>query len=135
MKPKNYVKAFLGSCLVLMTLVSSIRAQATDVAIVKQPAVASSTETEKDMAQLRHEITEQMKAQDVELTKLIGEMNEASGDAKLKLMASILTQMAQQRSDRDARMELMQERVMQYMIAAGYHDDKSSVAPQEKNSK
>lgn len=136
MTPKNYRKAFLiSACFALIAIVTPTKAQTTDVAIVRQPALSSNGESEKDMAQLRHEIAEEMKAQDVQLMKLIAQMNEASGDKKLEMMGNIITQVVQQRSDRDARMELMQERVMQYMIAAGSREGKPLIPSEDKESK
>ena len=50
-----------------------------------------------------------MKDQDVQLAGQIYEMNHAAGDKKLDLMAVIVTRMAAQRTEMNARMETMHE--------------------------
>ena len=50
-----------------------------------------------------------MKDQDAQLAGLIYDMNHAAADKKLELMAAIVTQMAAQRTDMNARMETMHE--------------------------
>jgi hypothetical protein len=50
-----------------------------------------------------------MKAQDAQLAGQIYEMNHAAADKKLDLMAAIVTRMAAQRTDMNARMETMHE--------------------------
>jgi hypothetical protein len=61
------------------------------------------------MQKQRAKIMADMKVQDAQLAGLIYEMNHASADKKLELMAAIVTRMAAQRTDMNARMETMHE--------------------------
>ena len=56
-----------------------------------------------------------MKAQDSELTARIAEMNAASRESKVDLMAAIITQMAQQRAAMNARVASMHMEMMKHM--------------------
>jgi hypothetical protein len=61
------------------------------------------------MQEQRAKMMVDMKAQDAQLAGQIYEMNHASADKKLDLMAAIVTRMAAQRTDMNARMETMHE--------------------------
>jgi hypothetical protein len=63
----------------------------------------------KAMQEQRAKMMVDMKAQDAQLAGQIYEMNHASADKKLDLMAAIVTRMAAQRTDMNARMETMHE--------------------------
>jgi hypothetical protein len=56
-----------------------------------------------------------MKAQDTELTLLVGRMNSATGEARVDLMAEIITQMTEQRAAMNAKMASMQMEMMKHM--------------------
>lgn len=57
----------------------------------------------------------EMKAQDAELATQIAAMNSATPEAKVDLMAAIITKMAQQRTAMNARMAEMHMEMMQHM--------------------
>jgi hypothetical protein len=61
------------------------------------------------------EMMAEMKAQDAELTAQIARMNSATREAKLDLMAEILTKMVDQRTSMNARMEQMHGEMMKHM--------------------
>ena len=61
------------------------------------------------------EMMAEMKAQDAELTAQIARMNSATREAKLDLMAEILTKMVDQRTAMNARMEQMHGEMMKHM--------------------
>ena len=61
------------------------------------------------MQEQRAKMMTYMKAQDAQLAGQIYEMNHAAADKKLDLMAAIVTRMAAQRTDMNARMETMHE--------------------------
>jgi hypothetical protein len=69
----------------------------------------------KMMMEQCHKMMEEMKAQDVALTAEISAMNSASKDAKVDLMAAVLTRLAQQRSAMDAKMADMHMEMMKHM--------------------
>jgi hypothetical protein len=59
------------------------------------------------MQEQRAKMMADLKAQDDQLAGQIYEMNHAAADKKLDLMAAIVTRMAEQRTDMNARMETM----------------------------
>jgi hypothetical protein len=61
------------------------------------------------MPEQREKMMADVKEQDVQLAGQIAEMNRAPEDKKLDLMAAIVTRMAAQRADMNARMETMHE--------------------------
>jgi hypothetical protein len=58
----------------------------------------------------------EMKAQDAELTAQVAEMNSASADKKVDLIAAILTDLVEGRTAMHARMVNMQEEMMPHMM-------------------
>jgi hypothetical protein len=89
------------------------------------PGMAQSTDHSKmDHSQMDHskmksdhmkEMMAEMKAQDAELTLLVARMNSAEREAKVELMAEILTKMVDQRTAMNARMEQMHGEMMKHM--------------------
>ena len=61
------------------------------------------------MPEQKDKMMADMKEQDAQLAGQIAEMNRAPADKKLDLMAAIVTRMAAQRADMNARMETMHE--------------------------
>jgi hypothetical protein len=61
------------------------------------------------------EMMAEMKAQDAELTAQVARMNSASKEAKVDLMAEIVTKMVEQRTAMNARMEQMHGEMMKHM--------------------
>jgi hypothetical protein len=61
------------------------------------------------MPEQREKMMSDMKEQDAQLAGQIAEMNRAAADKKLDMMADIVTRMAAQRADMNARMETMHE--------------------------
>jgi hypothetical protein len=58
----------------------------------------------------------EMKTQDAELTAQVAEMNSASADKKVDLIAAILTDLVEGRTAMHARMVNMQEEMMPHMM-------------------
>ncbi|HEX7554910.1 MAG TPA: hypothetical protein VF378_15245 [Geothrix sp.] len=89
------------------------------------PGMAQSTDHAKvDRSKMDHakmksdhmkEMMAEMKAQDAELTAQIARMNSATREAKLDMMAEILTKMVDQRTAMNARMEQMHGEMMKHM--------------------
>jgi hypothetical protein len=57
----------------------------------------------------------QMKAQDADLTAQVARMNSASKEAKMDLMAEIITKMAEQRAAMNVQMGQMHLEMMKHM--------------------
>ncbi|BDU73160.1 hypothetical protein METEAL_23340 [Mesoterricola silvestris] len=81
----------------------------------------------------------EMKAQDTELTALVARMNGASKEAKMDLMAEIVTKMSEQRVAMNDRMGQMHMEMMKHMqMGTGPHHsmmkgmDKKPEAPIDK---
>ena len=70
----------------------------------------------QEMKEQKQKMKEDMKAQDAELTELVAKMNSAPEDKKMSLMASVITQMVEQRIAMDARKAEMEEKMMQHMM-------------------
>ncbi len=89
------------------------------------PGMAQSTDHSKmDHSQMDHskmksdhmkEMMAEMKAQDAELTAQVARMNSASKEAKVDLLAEIVTKMVEQRTAMNARMEQMHGEMMKHM--------------------
>jgi hypothetical protein len=70
----------------------------------------------QEMKAQKEKMMTEMKAQDSELTAQIARMNSAPENAKLDLMAAVVTHMMEQRTAMNARMEKMREGMMQHMM-------------------
>ena len=68
------------------------------------------------MKEEKQKMTEDMKAQDAQLTQQLAEMNGAPDDKKVGLMAAVITRMVEQRIAMDARMAKMEEEMMRHMM-------------------
>lgn len=68
------------------------------------------------MMQQRQKMMDGVKAQDTQLSQMVAQLNGASRDQKIDLMADILTKMVEQRKATHERMETMQARMMQHMM-------------------
>jgi len=68
------------------------------------------------MKEMKEKMAADLKTQDAELTAQISEMNSASEDKKLGLMAGIITQMASQRTAMNEHKAKMEEEMMQHMM-------------------
>lgn len=68
------------------------------------------------MMDQKQKMAESMKAQDAELTKELAEMNSASDDKKVGLMATVITHMVEQRISMNAQMATMHDKMMQHMM-------------------
>ncbi len=75
----------------------------------KMMSETNMTPRHQAMQEQREKMMADMKEQDVQLAGQIPKMNRAPEDKKLDLMAAIVTRMAAQRADMDARMETMHE--------------------------
>lgn len=70
----------------------------------------------QEMKEQKRKMKEDMMAQDAQLTKQLAEMNRAPEDKRIGLMASVLTNMAEQRIAMDARKAKMEEEMMKHMM-------------------
>ena len=68
------------------------------------------------MKEQKQKMMADMKAQDAQLTEQLARMNDAPENRKLDLMATVVTQMVQQRAAMHARMEKMHEGMMNHMM-------------------
>jgi hypothetical protein len=110
--------------IIALALGASAIGQPADTTDGKPLLQAQAPRADEGMARQRHQMMEDMRAQDIELTKAVVKMNGAPKDKKLALMADIITQMVKQRADTNSRMEEMQEQVMHYMLAMKGLSDK-----------
>lgn len=84
------------------------------------PGMAQSTDhTKMDHSKMKSdhmkEMMAEMKALDADLTAQVARMNSASKEAKMDLMAEIITKMVEQRAAMNARMEKMHGEMMKHM--------------------
>ncbi len=70
----------------------------------------------QEMMAQKRKMTEDMKAQDAQLSGQLTEMNGAPEDRKMGLMAAVLTTMVDQRTAMHARMAEMDEAMMKHMM-------------------
>lgn len=70
----------------------------------------------QEMKAQKQKMKDDMKTQDAQLTQQIAEMNGASEEKKMGLMASVVTNMVEQRITMDARKTKMEEEMMQHMM-------------------
>ena len=68
------------------------------------------------MQEQKEKMMADMKAQDAALTEEVAQMNRAPDNAKMSLMATVITHMLEQRIAMDARMEKMHDGMMQHMM-------------------
>jgi len=64
----------------------------------------------------RERMMSEMRSSDAKLDELIAGMNAARGDAKVQALASVVTEMAEQRKRTMSNMMSMQPRMMQHMM-------------------
>ena len=89
-----------------------------------------------DMKAKCQKMWDDLKTEDAALTKRVTEMNSASADKKMTLIAALITRMAEQRTDTNIRTAKMQDDMMQHMMQCpmmGMKDmaKKPMVAPSE----
>jgi hypothetical protein len=70
----------------------------------------------RQMMQERQRVMDDMKAQEVEISRLVTKMNSAPNDLKQSVMADILTRIVKQHSDMAAHLEKMQEHMKQHHL-------------------
>ena len=81
-----------------------VQARSVEPAEGKDMTQAKMMERCQEIKAQNQKMTEDMKAQDAELTKQLTEMNNAPDDKKMGLMATVITHMAKQGIAMDARM-------------------------------
>jgi hypothetical protein len=69
----------------------------------------------KDMKARKDRVVADTKAEDVELTALVAQMNSAPDDQKVKQMAAVVTRMVEQRVAADDRNAKMDDEMMAHM--------------------
>ena len=70
----------------------------------------------QQMKEQKEKMMADMKTQDTELTTQVAAMNSAPDDKKAGLMATIVTQLVQQRAARDEQMQKMHGEMMKHMM-------------------
>ena len=70
----------------------------------------------QDMKAQKLKMKDDMKAQDAELNELVGKMNRAPDDKKPSLMAAVVTQIVEQRTEMDVRHAKMDDEMMTHMM-------------------
>lgn len=95
---------------------SPVHAQTPEPPQGKAMTEATMMERCQEMKDQKQKMKDDMKAQDAQLTERLAEMNRASKDKKMDLMAAALTGMAQQRIAMDARKAKMEDEMMQHMM-------------------
>ncbi len=105
----------LGFVLVL-AIWCPLHAQTPEPAQGKAMTKATMMEHCRGMKAHKQKLAEDIEAQDAQLTQRLAEMNRAPDDRKTGLMASIITQMAEQRMALDARKAKMEDEMMRHMM-------------------
>lgn len=80
-----------------------------------------------DVKEQRKKLTDEVKGQDTRLTEQVAEMNRASGDKKLDLLAGVVTLIAEQRVALDGRHATTRDAMMKHMMQH-MHSGKGSMA-------
>jgi hypothetical protein len=78
---------------------------------------------------MMHEMTQKLKAQDDEMLKLVARMKRAPRDKKIDLMSDIVSRIVQQRAEMTAKMEKMQQRMMDQHRMGGTPPDAGMTGP------
>jgi hypothetical protein len=82
----------------------------------QQMTAAKMMERCQEMKEQKQKMEADIKAQDAQLTEQLTEMNRAPKEKKMALMATVLTNMVEQRITMDARKAKMEEEMMQHMM-------------------
>jgi len=105
-----------------MLLVAALAASSPSTAGPAAPAGGMPmTETQmkdhcKDMMDQKKKLAADVKAEDAELTKLVGKMNRAPEDKQMTLMANVITQIVEQQVAMDERKAKMDDAMMAHMM-------------------
>ncbi len=70
----------------------------------------------QEMKEQKQKLAEDIKAQDAQLTEQLAGMNRAPDERKTGLMAVVVTNMAKQRMNMDARKTKMEDEMMHHMM-------------------
>ena len=98
----------------LVLVLGSLQAQTTAPAAgMNMPKMAERCEA---MKQHKQKMSEDIKAQNGQLTGEVNRMNRTPSDQKVGLMASVLTHIVEQRVSMDARKAAMEDEMMQHMM-------------------
>jgi hypothetical protein len=134
MKPQTHTNLIIRSGLILaLALAIWAPAQAQSAAPMdnKKMMPGKMTGSCQAMKEQRQKMMTEMKEQDAELTALVAKMNSAPANQKLDIMAAVVTQMVEQRTAMNARMEQMQDKMMKQMQTS---PDSMSQAPMMKDT-
>ena len=119
MKNQTNTKLIVRSSLALalaLAVWSPAQAQSAEPAKAGNMTKAKMMEHCQEMKEQKQKLKEDGKAQDDRLTGQLSEMNRAPEDKKMGLMATILTNMVEQRITMDARKAKMEEAMMKHMM-------------------
>jgi hypothetical protein len=121
MKKQTNTNLIIRSTLVLawalaLVIWSPLQSQSAEPVAGTNMTEAQMMERCQDMKDMKEKMKAEMKAQDAELTAHVAEMNSATADKKLDLIAAVVTHMVEQRIAMHARMEKMQGEMMQHMM-------------------
>ena len=118
MKNQTNTKLIVRSSLALalaLAVWSPAQAQSAEPAKAGNMTKAKMMEHCQEMKEQKQKLKEDGKAQDDRLTGQLSEMNRAPEDKKMGLMATVLTNMVEQRITMDARKAKMEEAMMKHM--------------------
>ena len=119
MKNQTNTKLIVRSSLALalaLAVWSPAQAQSAEPAKAGNMTKAKMMEHCQEMKEQKQKLKEDGKAQDDRLTGQLSEMNRAPEDKKMGLMATVLTNMVEQRITMDARKAKMEEAMMKHMM-------------------
>jgi hypothetical protein len=132
--PTTFLLRSSLALIIAMALGASAIGQPADTTEAKPLLQDQAPGADEGMASQRHQMMEDMRAQDIELTKAVAKMNSATKDKKMALMADIITQMVKQRAETTSRMEEIQEQVTHYMLAMKGLSDKRPTLPKDRSN-
>ena len=120
---RSFLASFGLAIVFAMAFCTSVQAQTHEPSPEKKIESGKVGEHCSEMKQQHQKMMEEMKAQDAELAGLVANMNSATQDQKVNLMAEIITRMAKHQSDMHTRMHEMKSNMMERMEAGKYMSD------------
>ena len=112
-------KLLVGSGLALalaMAAWSPLQAQSADHVEGAKPTAAQLAEHCREMKEQRLNIRADIKVQDARLTEQLAELNGATDDKKVGLMAAVLTSVVEQRIAMDVRRAKLEDGMMRHVM-------------------
>lgn len=120
MKKQTRINNLIRPCLVLalaLAMWSPVPLQSAEHVDGKEMKMDSSMMDKcEEMKKEKQEMQAKVQAQDAELTAAVANMNSASQDEKLDLLADVVTQLVEQRTAMNVQKAEMQEKMMKHMM-------------------